>query len=163
MNLLEKAKKHLNKLCVEIQDRSVGSEGNKTATRYADSIFITLGCQSEMVEMDVMDWYEEGAELTCRNEKFDVFAGPYSNGCDLKGRLYCASTLEELEKTDASDGILLVHGEIAKEQLMPKNFVFYNPEEHKHLVYLLEHSNAKAIISATGRNSALAGGVYPFP
>ncbi len=46
---------------------------------------------------------------------------------------------------------------------MPKNFVFYNPEEHRQIVSLLEESKAKAIICATGRNAALAGGGYPFP
>jgi aminopeptidase YwaD len=46
---------------------------------------------------------------------------------------------------------------------MPKNFVFYNPEEHQRIIALLEKGNPKAILCATGRNAALAGGVYPFP
>ncbi len=46
---------------------------------------------------------------------------------------------------------------------MPKNFVFYNPEEHQRIISVLESSGVKAIICATGRNPALAGGVYPFP
>ncbi len=46
---------------------------------------------------------------------------------------------------------------------MPKNFVFFNPESHQRIISLLENSGAKAIICATGRNAALAGGVYPFP
>lgn len=46
---------------------------------------------------------------------------------------------------------------------MPKNFVFYNPEEHQRLISILEKSNPKAIICATGHNGALAGGVYLFP
>jgi aminopeptidase YwaD len=56
-----------------------------------------------------------------------------------------------------------LYGKIAKEQLMPKNFVFYNPEEHQQIISSLENSKVKAIISATGRNPSLAGGVYPFP
>jgi len=58
---------------------------------------------------------------------------------------------------------LLLHGDIAKEQLMPKNFVFYNPEEHQRILALLEKGMPQAILCATGRNAALAGGVYPFP
>ncbi len=46
---------------------------------------------------------------------------------------------------------------------MPKNFVFYNPEEHQKIIALLEKGKPAAVIGATGRNSALAGGVYPFP
>jgi len=46
---------------------------------------------------------------------------------------------------------------------MPKNFVFYNPEKHQQIISLLEKGKPRAIICATGRNAALAGGVYPFP
>ncbi len=62
-----------------------------------------------------------------------------------------------------SEKVLFLHGEIAKEQLMPKNFVFYNPEEHQQIISLLEQGRPSAIVCATGRNAALAGGVYPFP
>ncbi|MFO8054260.1 MAG: M28 family peptidase [Bacteroidales bacterium] len=57
----------------------------------------------------------------------------------------------------------MLNGELAKEQLMPKNFIFYNPEEHQRIITALERSGAKAIVCATGRNASLAGGVYPFP
>lgn len=56
-----------------------------------------------------------------------------------------------------------MYREVAKEQLMPKNFVFYKPEEHQQIIDNLEKSKARAIICATGRNPSLAGGVYPFP
>ena len=46
---------------------------------------------------------------------------------------------------------------------MPKNFVFYNPEEHQRIIALLEQGQPAAIVCATGRNSSLAGGAYPFP
>ena len=46
---------------------------------------------------------------------------------------------------------------------MPKNFVFYNPEEHQRIISLLEQGQPAAIVCATGRNSSLAGGAYPFP
>jgi aminopeptidase YwaD len=46
---------------------------------------------------------------------------------------------------------------------MPKNFVFYNPEDHMKIITLLEEKKPACIIAATGRNSALAGGAYPFP
>jgi aminopeptidase YwaD len=46
---------------------------------------------------------------------------------------------------------------------MPKNFIFYNPEKHQRIIALIEEKRPAAIITATGRNSALAGGVYPFP
>jgi aminopeptidase YwaD len=41
--------------------------------------------------------------------------------------------------------------------------VFYNPKEHQQIISFLEEGRPAAIICATGRNAALAGGVYPFP
>lgn len=61
------------------------------------------------------------------------------------------------------DEILLLHGDLAREQLMPKNFSFYNPEQHQLIIALLEEKAPAAIITATGRNPELAGAVYPFP
>ena len=69
----------------------------------------------------------------------------------------------ELESADVRDKILLLRGEIAREQLMPKNFPFYNPDEHQRIIHLLETGGPAAVISATGRNPELAGAVYPFP
>jgi aminopeptidase YwaD len=84
-------------------------------------------------------------------------------GCSVEAGLVQAATVEQLEELDAQGKIILLHGDIAKEQLMPKNFVFWNPEEHQRIVAALERSGAAALVCATGRNSALAGGAYPFP
>ena len=46
---------------------------------------------------------------------------------------------------------------------MPKNFPFYNPVEHQRIIHLLEARQPLAVLTATGRNPELAGGVYPFP
>jgi aminopeptidase YwaD len=59
--------------------------------------------------------------------------------------------------------VLFMHGDLTTEQLMPKNFPFYNPEHHRSIYQLLEARQPAAIIAATGRNPELAGGVYPFP
>jgi aminopeptidase YwaD len=81
----------------------------------------------------------------------------------VEAQLVSASNVNELAGLDVAGKILLLHGDIAKEQLMPKNFVFYNPEEHQRIIALLEKGKPVAIVCATGRNSAVAGGVYPFP
>jgi aminopeptidase YwaD len=77
--------------------------------------------------------------------------------------LAAASTLAELSAVDAEGKVLLLYGDLAKEQLMPKNFKFYNPPEHQEIYRLLESKLPAAILTATGRNPELAGAVYPFP
>jgi aminopeptidase YwaD len=81
----------------------------------------------------------------------------------VSATLSAATTVEELESLEITNNILLLHGEIAKEQLMPKNFTFYNPDRHQQIISLLERNKPLAIISATSRDPELAGGIYPFP
>ncbi len=88
---------------------------------------------------------------------------PFTLGGVARAPLAAISTIEELEAADLSDRIVLLYGEIAREQLMPKEFPFYNPDEHKRIVRALEAARPRAIIGATGRNPELAGAVYPFP
>ncbi|PUU88504.1 MAG: hypothetical protein CI947_1918 [Halanaerobium sp.] len=116
-----------------------------------------------MQKFDAFDWEDGGATLKANSEKYEVFVSPYSLGCSEKAELEAASNIKELENDNFDNKILLLYGDITKEQLMPKNFIFYNPEEHQKIISLLEKSGAKAIITATDRNAALAGGVYPFP
>ena len=178
---LRKCEHYLKSLCVDIADRSVGSEGNRAATRFFEKELRAAGWATETPEFDAMDWRDDGARLTLGTREksemsshhgledasdgdgFDVRVSPYSNGFAGSAELAEVSTVEALEKGHFHDKILLLHGEIAAEQLMPKNFVFYNPEEHRRIVTALEASGAAALVCATGRNPDLAGGVYPFP
>ena len=155
--------KYLNKLCLEILERPVGSEGNRQATRFFRDIVTSFGWEVEITLFDAVDWKQNGATLTVENQKYQVFPSPYSIGCDFYGEMIAAGTLQELEDLDCSDKILLLFGELTREQLMPKNFVFYNPDHHQRIIALLEQKRPAAILSATSRNAALAGGIYPFP
>ncbi len=160
---MENIKKHLEVLCSEIGERRVGSEQNRKATTYAEKILKDAGWQVESIELTVMDWKTDGASLRCGSETFEVFSSHYSLGCDVCGELVAISNVSALEQTDITDKVVLLHGEIAAGQIAPKNFPFWNPEEHRHIVALLEHGKPKALVCATERNSATAGGVYPFP
>ncbi len=154
---------YLDKLCREIPERCVGSEGNRAATTYFEKVVASHGWETEAPGFSAIDWRDGGATLVAGNREFAVLVSPYANGCSVTAPLSAAGSLEQLEKGNFRDTVLLLHGDIAKEQLMPKNFVFYNPEEHRQIIAALEASGVKAIISATGRNAELAGGVYPFP
>jgi len=161
--LFQNSLTYLHKLCNEIPDRSVGSEGNRIATKYFEKIISSFGWDTEIQEFEAIDWKDGAASLQVDGLIFEVFVSPYSLGCETEEQLMSVSSIEELEQIDIKGKIVLLHGEIAKEQLMPKNFVFYNPERHQQIVSLLENSEPRAIICATGRNASLAGGAYPFP
>lgn len=161
--LAEKAKLYLNVLCSEIGERRVGSEENRKATAYVKKVLEDLGWKSEATELSVIDWKTDGAALTCNGKSFEVFSSHYSLGCFVKGELMAISTVTQLEQGDIKNKIVLLYGEIASQQLAPKKFPFWNPEEHQYIISLLEKGKPKALVCATERNSATAGGVYPFP
>jgi len=154
---------YLDRLCNEIGERPVGSAGNQEAADFIEKEMSRLGWVTETPEFEAIDWHDGGAALSAGSERFAVSASPYSLGFAGEAELVSAASVTELSKVDVAGKILFLHGDIAAEQLMPKNFVFFNPDEHKEIIALLEQSGARAIICATKRNSALAGGLYPFP
>ncbi|MCA1953903.1 MAG: M28 family peptidase [Anaerolinea sp.] len=155
---------YLHTLCEEIPERTVGSRGNYLAAHVFARAMVGRGWEVvETPKLNVFDWKEQGAELRAGGDSFAVFVSPYSLGCDVQAELIGIATLQDLEKANLTGKIVLLYGEIAAEPLAPKNFVFYNPETHQRILALLEAGQPAAIVSATGRNSAVAGGVYPFP
>jgi len=161
--LIEQTKEHLHILCTEISERRVGSIGNRKATDYLKSKLQKNKWIVEETLLKVMDWKTQGATLSCGHQFFDIFSSPYSLGCSVQGELVPIDNIEKLRESEITDKIVFLYGKIALEQIMPKNFEFYNPEEHKQIIATLEQKKPKAIICATALNSALAGGVYPFP
>lgn len=161
--LATEAAEMLQRLCVRIPDRCVGSAGNKEAVLYLEERLSSLGWKVECPEFPAMDWQDGGADLIVAGGHFSVLPSPYSLGCNVASTLVAATSIDELRKLDARGRVLLLLGDIAREQLMPKNFVFYNPDEHRAIVSALESSGVSAIICATGHNPQVAGGLSPFP
>lgn len=160
---IERCSRYLQTLCVNIPERSVCCEGNREATRFFSETMAAFGWQTAAHEFAAMDWQSSGASLVEEGILVEVHSAPYSNACDLSEILVVASTFRELESLQMEGKILLMAGELTREQLMPKNFVFYNPVHHQEIIALLESRKPAAIITATGHNPELAGGLYPFP
>ena len=162
--LSEKARAYLLRLCQEIESRRVGSAGNRAATDFFAGITSSFGFETESPAFDCMDWVSDGAECIVNGDRFEVLVSPYSLGCQVHARLAIASTEEELGAVEGGDIVLLLRGDLTRGQLMPKNFPFYNPDEHKRIIQLLEARQPLAIIAATSRDPEMVGsGVYPFP
>ena len=162
-SLKTKAEFYLKYLCLDIPTRRVGTQGNRDANEFLAERFASFGFAIERQPFDCIDWTQGNASLSLNGQQFQVQVGAFTLGCQVQAPLVVASTVEELASANVRDKILLLHGEITREQLMPKNFPFYNPDEHKRLVRLLEMKRPLAVLTATGRNPETAGAVYPFP
>ena len=161
--LTEKARVYLEEFCIRIDSRRVGGKGNLEATTFFEDVCASYGFETESLEFECIDWKAGPALLKAGEDTFQAHPGPYSLGWSGSAPLVSAGTLEELEQVKALDKLLFLHGEVTREQLMPKNFTFFNPDHHRQIYRLLESKNPLAIIAATSRSPELAGGMYPFP
>ncbi len=158
-----KALDYLNFLCSVKPNRRTGSAGNKAATDYFAKIIASFGYNLDQTTFPCLDFTASKAVLTIGNDTYPMHVSPFSLGCNIEATLEPVSSVEALEQCHGKDRILLLYGDLCKEQLMPKNFVFYNPDHHKRIYSLLESKAPQAIITATGKNPELVGGEYPFP
>ncbi len=160
---VSKAYVYLETLCAVQPNRRTGSPGNRQATEFFAATIGAFGYAVDATPFDTLDYLSEGATLSVGAADFEVLTSPYSLGCDVVASLVAVSTVAELEDAQCEGQILLLHGSICAEQLMPKNFVFYNPEHHQQLITLLESKRPAAIVTATGRSPDQVGALYPFP
>jgi aminopeptidase YwaD len=158
-----KAQFYLKTLCSVKPNRRTGSAGNKEATDFFANTIRPFGYEIDAAPFECLDHICGGAVLTHDEEAFEVYISPYSLGCDILAELTSVSTMEELESTNCEGKILLMRRTICSEQLMPKNFVFYNPEHHQKIIALLESRKPAGIITATERRPEQVGALYPFP
>lgn len=161
--LTEKAEEYLDRLCSQISNRRVGSEGNRLATTFFAETIKSFGFDVECPKFECMDWQNSGASMAVDGKLYDTQASPYSLGTNVTAPLVIASSAAELETSDFSNKILLMRGELTKEQFLPKNFPFFQVEEQQNIIRLLEEKKPLAIITATTRNPEMAGALYPFP
>jgi aminopeptidase YwaD len=159
------AKSHLylNTLCSVKPNRRTGSAGNRTAIDFFANTIRQFGYEIDATPFECLDYVCHNIALTHKGDPFEVNISPYSLGCDVDAELITVTTFKELENTNCENKILLLMGEICSEQLMPKNFVFYNPDHHKKIIALIESRSPAGIITATESKPEQVGALYPFP
>ena len=162
-DLAEKAQSYLKTLCSVKPNRRTGSAGNRAATAFFADTLCSLGYRGDVTPFDCLDYRRGRCSLGHAGISFEVHSSPYSPGCDLSTELVAVSTLDQLASTRCQGQILLMRGEICAEQLMPKNFAFYNPEHHQKIIALLEEQSPAALITATAENPEQVGALYPYP
>ncbi len=140
--------KHMRVLCDTIGARPTGSAKNKAAVDYVAGVLKQCGLEVRLQEFDCMDWKDAGAEVRVDGQAVPVEAAEYSLPCDIEAEFVLIGSVEALESAELTGKIALMHGDLCKEPLMPKSFEFYNPDEHKRIIALLEEKNPAAIITA---------------
>ncbi len=162
MDMREQVEGYLSDL-TSFPDRHVGGPGNRAATALFAERMAKLGLIVSRRDFDCIEWEPGEAVLEAGSERLPLHVGPYSLRVDATAPLMAANRVEDLETEDVRGAIVLIHGDLAAGQIMPKNFTFYNPESHQRLVQALERYSPAAVIGATGRDPEMVGSQYPFP
>ncbi|MCL2545056.1 MAG: M28 family peptidase [Clostridia bacterium] len=148
-NHVPSLQKHMAMLCETIGARPTGSAKNQAAADYAFEVFRACGFEVRRQAFDCMDWVDAGAALSVGGRGIPAEPAEYSLPCDVEAGFVCVDTVDALERTEMSGKIAVLHGDLCKEPLMPKNFEFWNPDEHKRIIGLLEQKNPKAIVAVS--------------
>jgi aminopeptidase YwaD len=153
----------LTKLCVRIDNRHVGSQGNRDAGQYVAKRMTAAGLIVTQPEFDCIDWEHGDITLKVASQPVAAFISPYSPSCEISGPFATAANIAELEVRDFAGKIAVFHGDLCQEQIVPRNYVFYNRAEHQKILQLIDAKQPPAIIAITSHNPETTGGEYPFP
>src|SRR5512135_1662345 len=99
-HLAVRAAEHLQRLCVDIPSRTVGSQGNRDATAYASAVLQALGWQVETPAFQCMDWSESAADLSAGATTFEAHPSPYTLPVLVSAPLVPVSILDDLEAAE---------------------------------------------------------------
>lgn len=152
----------MNKLEKIFRERPIGSKANHQLIEFLGNEMIRLGYKVNVLPLKCKIWEKGISSLERSMVSFDIFPGPFSQGFEGEVHyLIPVSTLKELKISDILGKLVLLHGELSSEPLMPKDFPFYYPDEHKAIIDLLEEKKPLAVIAATGAHPMC--GLRPFP
>lgn len=143
------------------KERPVGTENNNAMLDIMQAHLSEMGYVVESLPFGCMVWRQGESTLTIADQTFSVEPSPFSEPFCGERPLCTANTMDELHNLECRDAILLLSGELTKTPLLPKDYPFYYPDEHKEMITLLEQKNPAAIIAVTGATPL--NGKNPFP
>ena len=149
------------RLAGEIGSRPVGTEENEKAQGYLAGVARKLGYKIEELPFDCRRWEFGDSSLRVGSRRASIHPGPFSP--ELRGAfpLRVIESPEQLRRETFEGEFLLLRGALAEEPLMPKDFPFYYPEEHKEIVDLLQEKRPAGVIALTGKHPLC--GLDPYP
>jgi aminopeptidase YwaD len=162
-SLAEAMRGHVEALCALGGDRHPGTARNRAATDYVADALAASGLEVEALGFEVPEWRYGTASARVGERVIDAQPGPFSPPCEGSGRLVAASHRAELSNLDLSGAVLLLHGEIARKQLVPRHYPWYSDPDDAQLLDAIEAAAPLAVIAATGKSPETTGALSPFP
>ena len=150
-----------NQILFTFGERPVGSEKNNLLLDYIQQEMVQMEYDVISLPFDCFHWQSDESCLQVGDNEFQIYPGPFSKPFLGKSEIVQICSLDDLENSFLNGKILLLLDEMTREPLMPMNFPFYYPDEHKNIIDKLIAANPLAIIAATGKHPMC--GLEPFP
>ena len=141
--------------------RPVGTPQNQEITEDIGVYLERCGYEVKKVPFDCKVWETQESFLRIGEKEIGVQVSPYSEGFAGMRKAVVVTNFDELKDVACENKLLFLTGELTEEELQPKDYPFYYPEEHKAIIDCLEEKNPCAIISVTGKS--MMSGLDPFP
>jgi aminopeptidase YwaD len=151
----------LRTLCSAIGARPVGTRGNEEVQAFLARLARDLGYQVTELPFECLRWEFGASSLRSRGAHVPIHAGPYSPPLEGVFAAAFAGSLAELRGRELHGRLLCLHGELATTPVMPRDFPFYFPEEHRVLLETLDELRPAGIIALTGKHPLC--GLDPYP
>ena len=137
---------HLERLCVEIGPRPIGSRANHAAAEYIGNVFRQAGLEVEEQPYACRAWEHGETYLEMEGERIAADANAFSPPCDVSAATVAVGTVAELELAEIDGRIAILYGDLTKEPLSAKSW-FLKTERDGHIIQLLEHKKPAALIT----------------
>lgn len=139
---------HLEYFCQTLGARPSGSEANNQSANYIAKYLKELTFDVLQQPFSAIKWKCHKAELIINDQSFDVLANGFSISCDLRAQVVHASNLSALEILDCTDKILLLYGDLTKQEIEPisSTYVAYVPLLSMRINILIQQKKPLAII-----------------
>jgi aminopeptidase YwaD len=154
-DLEAKVMKHLERLCVEIGPRPVGSKANQAAASYIQSVFETCGLEVEVQEFACPTWEHVDTHLELDGERLVAAANAFSPSCDVAAPTVAIGTVAELEVAELAGRIGVMYGDLTKGTGLSAKSAFYFPERDQTILRLLEEKRPVALITIHSKANCL--------
>ncbi|MBI5231082.1 MAG: M28 family peptidase [Coriobacteriales bacterium] len=154
---------HVDALCGLGGDRFPGTARNRAATDYVAAALESLGLDVERIPFEAPEWRYGATSLEVEGRTIVAHPGPFSRSAEAGGPLVEASSALQIEALTTRRAVILLHGEIARSQFVPRDYPWYSDDTHATLLAALESLEPIAVIAATGKNPGTTGAQSPFP
>jgi Iap family predicted aminopeptidase len=142
--------RHLNRLCVEIGPRPIGSPGDQAAADYIREVLLAAGLDVEIQGFECPAWEHQRTDLILDGKRVEAAANAFSPACDVSAPSVAVGTMPELEAADLEGRIGVLYGDLTKVPLSPKSW-FLKSERDDHVIRLLEGKRPAALITVQSR------------